>query len=99
MKPVSLTVTLEACPWQAEGRLDDGRWFYMRHRFCIASLGVGATLENAVKDSFTNEIEYHEDNADCGRRPGQGFCSGLIGEEIAYVWQLLACMHGEPVTS
>ena len=83
------TITLEACPWQAEGRLDDGRFIYMRHRFCLASLGFGHDLESAVQDSFRHEIEYHEDNGDCGKPAGQGFCSGLQGEEIAYVFQRL----------
>jgi hypothetical protein len=89
MRPVRLTVTCQACPWQAEGQLDDGRVFYMRHRFCRASLGFGDTLDDAVDDSFGNEIDYHDNNEDCGKPPGQGFCSGLYGEEIAYVWNLL----------
>ena len=97
MTPKRLTVITEACPWQAEGELTDGRIFYMRHRFCMASLGAGASLEEAVADSFTNTIEYHEDNTACGLPPGRGFCSGLQGEEIAYVWQMLAITHGEPM--
>ena len=84
-----LTITCEACPWQAEGKLEDGRVFYMRHRFCSAQLGIGATVEEAVKDSFGHWIEYHYDNGDCGRPAGQGYCSGLAGEEIAYVFQRL----------
>jgi len=88
-----LTITCEACPWQAEGELGDGRVFYMRHRFCVAQLGVGATLGDAVANSFGNEIPYHEDNGDCGKLPGQGFCSGLEGEEIAYVFQRLWAEH------
>jgi hypothetical protein len=95
MRPVNLTVTCESCPWQAQGRLDDGRFFYMRHRGCRAALGFGETFEVAVKDSWGNWITYHENNEDCGKPPGYSYCSGLEGEEIAYVWQLLIAAREE----
>ena len=85
-RPVSWNVTCEACPWQVEGQLEDGRRFYLRHRHCSMQLGVGATLEEAVRETFDprTHLKYHRDNAsEC---PGNGHCSGVYGEEIAYVW-------------
>ena len=42
-----------ACPEQHEGTLIDGRVFYYRLRFSRATLGVGATLDDAVQDGWT----------------------------------------------
>lgn len=88
-RPVSWRVTCLACPWQVEGQLEDGRWFYLRHRSCSMQLGVGRTLEEAVLETLLPEthLTYHENNAsEC---PGRGYCSGVEGEEAAFVWQLV----------
>lgn len=42
--------TCYGCPDQWEGRLVDGRYFYLRYRHGWASLGVGATPDAAVGD-------------------------------------------------
>jgi len=87
-RPSSWRVTCESCPWQVEGQLEDGRWFYLRHRNCSLQLGVGATLEEAIVNTFdlATHLTYHENNAaEC---PHRGYCSGVEGEEAAYVWQL-----------
>jgi len=49
-------VTCHAVPWQAEGRLWDGPWFYFRIRSGRASLGFGATVQDAVADSFHRRL-------------------------------------------
>jgi hypothetical protein len=43
-------ITCPSYPWQAEGRLWDGPWFYCRIRSGRASLGLGASHEEAVSD-------------------------------------------------
>lgn len=48
MKVTELTRTCVACPSQWEGRLDDGRWVYVRYRFGMLRVGVGATVDAAV---------------------------------------------------
>lgn len=50
-EPAEARITCQAMPWQAEGRLHDGRWFYMRVRHNVAELGLGATLDDAIDDS------------------------------------------------
>jgi hypothetical protein len=42
------TITTTAAPVQVEGTLVDGREFYVRSRHRTITLGVGATLEEAV---------------------------------------------------
>jgi len=55
MKVKSYTVTCNSCPHQAEGELEDGRWFYFRARHHFWYLSVGDTLDSAV---------YRNDNED-----------------------------------
>lgn len=83
-----MTITCDSCPWQAEGRLSDGRWFYMRHRFCRVSLGVGRSLARAVEDSLLSPaITYHDQDA--GICTMNGFCSGLGDSEVSPLfWRL-----------
>jgi hypothetical protein len=87
-RPVTWRVTCESCPWQVEGRLPDGRWFYLRYRFCSVQLGVGADPDAAVEETLQpgTRTEYHQNNA--AGCPGNGYCSGVDGEEAAYIWQL-----------
>lgn len=47
---MNVTWTCLGCPMQAEGQLDDGRWFYFRYRWGHATFGVGATPGEAVAD-------------------------------------------------
>lgn len=48
------TVTCQSHPWQVEGRLWDGPMFYLRARSGRASLGLGASLVEAVEDGWAN---------------------------------------------
>lgn len=50
--------TCSACPTQYEGTLVDGRTFYFRFRFARATLGVGATIDQAVCDPAETCIGY-----------------------------------------
>lgn len=52
---VKIKQTCSACPSQWEGRLDDGRYIYVRYRWGGLGVGVGASLEDAVKDDFFYE--------------------------------------------
>jgi hypothetical protein len=47
-------VTCHAVPFQIEGTLVDGRYFYFRDRHGYASLGVGVDHGAAVDHSFTS---------------------------------------------
>lgn len=47
---VTVTQTCWACPVQYEGKLNDGRFFYFRYRFGVATLGVGSTPDDAAED-------------------------------------------------
>ena len=44
-------ITCQSCPWQAEGRIWDGPWFYCRIRSGVASLGFGVSKDEAVEDA------------------------------------------------
>jgi hypothetical protein len=44
--------TCLGCPEQYEGQLRDGRYFYYRFRWGTATLGLGATIDEAVADPF-----------------------------------------------
>jgi len=60
-KVVELTKTCKACPAQWEGQLDDGRVIYVRYRWGGLSVGMGATLDDAlvhrVSVTLPNESE------------------------------------------
>jgi hypothetical protein len=43
-----LSMTCDACPVQFEGRVDDGRYVYIRSRHGGLRVGVGPTLKAAV---------------------------------------------------
>lgn len=43
-------ITCDAAPWQAEGRLWDGPWFYLHIRSGFADLSFGATVQDAVDE-------------------------------------------------
>lgn len=45
-------ITCLSCPWQAEGRLWDGPYFYFRIRHHNASLGFGTNPDKAIDDSI-----------------------------------------------
>jgi hypothetical protein len=48
LRCVELRQTGDACPSQWEGVLDDGRAVYIRYRFGLLAVGVGAALDDAV---------------------------------------------------
>lgn len=52
--------TCYACPAQAEGTLNDGLRFYFRYRYGVASLGVGATAAEAIRDVATVSVNWGE---------------------------------------
>jgi hypothetical protein len=77
--------TCRARPSQVEGKLVDGRWFYFRYRHGWASLGVGATLDEAIDDPSEAAIRY-------GGKDG-----GVVGEaEFRRLFEVLA--HTPPST-
>jgi hypothetical protein len=53
--------TCGTCPTQYDGTLRDGRTFYFRYRGGYASLGIGATLTDAVIDRYEVEIRHGDD--------------------------------------
>ena len=53
-------VTCTASPWQAQGRLWDGPVFYLRLRSGVASLGFGATHDEAVADATWGERHWQD---------------------------------------
>lgn len=55
---MNVTWTCYGCPMQAEGQLDDGRWFYFRYRWGHATFGVGADLVEAIRDENTAGMSY-----------------------------------------
>jgi len=50
----TITQTCGACPSQWEGRLDDGRYLYVRYRFGTLRCSVGPTLDDAI---FSDAME------------------------------------------
>jgi hypothetical protein len=56
MVVTELEKTCDACPAQWEGRLEDGRYIYVRFRSGHLTIGVGATSSEAVGNSMGNTI-------------------------------------------
>lgn len=54
-----------ACPTQYEGSMRDGRRWYFRYRHGVAQLGIGATDDEAVEDSWGNGIRLGDDLDGC----------------------------------
>lgn len=54
---VEETITCEACPYQVEGKLSDGSYFYFRYRFSKVRIGVGASVRDAVRETL-NVVYY-----------------------------------------
>jgi hypothetical protein len=60
MKVKSYKVTCNACPHQAEGELEDGRWFYFRARHELWSVSVADALVDAVcGDPVAQGVDPH----------------------------------------
>lgn len=55
---IELRQTCLACPEQWEGTLDDGRVVYVRYRHGRLTLGLGATLHDAVVAGRENQLYY-----------------------------------------
>ena len=54
---VDLVQTSPRAPSQWEGVLSDGRWLYVRHQRGELSMGVGATLDEALASSASLDVE------------------------------------------
>lgn len=53
VRVVSLERTCGHSPSQWEGRLDDGRHVFIHYRHSSGTIGVGATLDEAVDDTIS----------------------------------------------
>lgn len=62
-------VTCEACPYQVEGTLKDGSFFYFRYRWGYASLAVGSDVDTVLGHS------------DIGEQIGDGLDGYMAGAE------------------
>jgi len=64
MKASTLLMTCEVCPSQWEGKLDDGRMFYIRYRWGSLSVRVSRAVTNDVDDAVLGEsvLEVDHDN-------------------------------------
>ena len=54
---VDLVQICASAPSQWEGVLSDGRWLHVRYRHGELSVGVGATLDEAVGSSAPLDVE------------------------------------------
>ena len=54
---IDLVQTCLSAPSQWEGVLSDGRWLYVRYRHGDLSMGVGATLDEALASSASLDVE------------------------------------------
>jgi hypothetical protein len=59
-KLASVTQTCEGCPSQWEGRLEDGRCFYIRYRWGHLQVWISKNASYAVKDALDGEQIYSE---------------------------------------
>jgi hypothetical protein len=57
LKVVEIERTCQAFPSQWEGKTDDGRFVYVRFRWGLLRIGVGATLDLAIIDEQTTIFE------------------------------------------
>jgi len=80
LKPVTLVQTCYACPSQWEGKLDDGRMFYIRYRWSEGSVEVSPTPTDDVMQAVGGELVCAFDNGDA---------SGLGGDMDTAEMQLL----------
>lgn len=54
-------LTSIAAPMQYEGQLRDGRRYYFRYRWGIASLGIGASTVEAIADPDTVSVKIGDE--------------------------------------
>jgi hypothetical protein len=54
-------LTSIAAPMQYEGQLRDGRRYYFRYRWGIASLGIGASRAEAIADPNTVSVQIGDE--------------------------------------
>lgn len=73
--------TCGACPEQYEGRLVDGRHFYLRYRWGVARLGLGATADAAVEDPAASYMEWGDN------------LQGQFDGDVDFVFQMLYERH------
>jgi hypothetical protein len=57
----SVLCTCEACPSQWEGLTADAQVVYARYRYARLTIGVGATLEEAVANSMDGDLGFARD--------------------------------------
>jgi hypothetical protein len=56
MRLVELTQTCYACPSQWEGKLEDGRFVYVRYRWGCLQVGIEDSLTEAIR--HTEYLDY-----------------------------------------
>jgi hypothetical protein len=72
---VAMKQTCSACPSQWEGEFEDGRVLYARYRGGGLSVGVGADIGAAVKNSHSEETLFFE-------HLGDGLDGAMAFEEL-----------------
>lgn len=80
-KVVALKKTSLACPSQWEGVLEDGRVIYARYRWGELSVGVGDSVDEAVRNGVSDDALYAD--------PVSGGLDGYMDFE-----ELKAHLHG-----
>ena len=58
LEVIALRKTSIACPSQWEGLLEDGRVIYARYRHGALSVGAGDDLDEAVRNSWTDQALF-----------------------------------------
>lgn len=71
-KIVQLAKTCDACPAQWEGKLEDGRFVYIRYRHGYLTAGAGPTPDDALYGTFAEGV----------RRDGEMLYAGEHGDDL-----------------
>jgi len=64
LRAKTLKQTCNACPAQWEGKIDDGRMFYIRYRWGHLSLNVSEKATDNVMDAVNNSMFFAEEIGD-----------------------------------
>lgn len=81
-RAVELDMTCGACPSQWEGKLEDGRFIYVRYRHSYLTVGLGESPDSAVDDSLGARWLYMTDEIDGGVMTTETMCE-LTGLRLA----------------
>ena len=90
MSVKSYTVTCNACPHQAEGQLDDGRWFYFRARHNSWSISIGTSVADAVNNEIDGEAFA------CGDDPHGWLSYGNAPKQARQLVEAICVIATEP---